>query len=61
MSLQYKVIETGTVTDEELEEIINEWVSQGWAFDGVQFAMKDASKRPSMAFLMFTRKEESTS
>lgn len=51
----YKVVETSTVTDEELERIINEWVGQGWHFDGVQFAMREASKRPAMAFVMFSR------
>jgi hypothetical protein len=54
--LQYKVVETSIVTDEELEKIINEWVSRGWVLDGVQFAMRDASKRPAMAFILFTKK-----
>jgi hypothetical protein len=53
---EYKVVETSTVSDEELERIINEWVSQGWLLDGIQFAMRESSKRPSMAFLLFTRK-----
>jgi len=53
--LQYKVVETSVVTDEELEKIINEWVSRGWVLDGVQFAMRDASKRPAMAFILFTK------
>ena len=53
--LQYKVVETSIVTDEELEKIINEWVSRGWVLDGVQFAMRDASKRPAMAFILFTK------
>lgn len=51
----YKVVETQTVTDEELERILNRWVAEGWLFDGMQFAMRDASKRPAMAFLVFTR------
>jgi hypothetical protein len=55
--LGYKVVETSTVTDETLEAIINEWVKKGWAYDGVQFAMRDASKRPAMAFVLFTREE----
>ena len=55
---RYKVVETQTVTDEMLEEIINEWVQQGWVLDGVQFAMRDSSKRPAMAFVTFTRSEE---
>ncbi|NLV25183.1 MAG: DUF4177 domain-containing protein [Deltaproteobacteria bacterium] len=52
---EYKVVETTLVTDETLERIINEWVQQGWQFDGMQFAMREASKRPAMAFLLFTR------
>jgi hypothetical protein len=55
---RYKVVETQTVTDEELERIINEWVGQGWVLDGVQFAMRESSKRPAMAFVTFTRTEE---
>lgn len=51
----YKVVEVITVTDEELEVVINEWVGQGWALDGIQFAMRESSKRPSMAFVLFTR------
>lgn len=55
--LQYKVVETSTVTDEVLEEILNEWTARGWHFEGMQFAMRDASKRPGMAFVVFTREE----
>jgi len=54
-ALQYKVVETSVVTDESLERIINEHVSSGWVFDGIQFATRDASKRPAMAFVIFTR------
>jgi len=54
-SVSYKVIETSSVTDEVLERIINETVAAGWSFDGIQFAMRESSKRPSMAFLVFTR------
>jgi len=57
MALMYKIVETSTVTDDALEEIVNEWVSQGWIFDGIQFAMREASKRPAMAFVVFTRNE----
>jgi hypothetical protein len=51
----YKIVEASTVTDEALEVIINEWVGQGWALDGIQFAMRESSKRPAMAFVLFTR------
>lgn len=53
--VEYKVVETSTVTDESLQSIINEWVARGWSYDGMQFAMRESSKRPSMAFVMFTR------
>jgi hypothetical protein len=54
-SVEFKVVETSVVTDEELERIINHTVAVGWTFDGMQFAMREGSKRPAMAFLMFTR------
>ncbi len=58
MALLYKVVETSTVTDDEIERLINEWVGQGWIFDGIQFAMREASKRPAMAFILFTKNDE---
>jgi len=57
VSLRYKVVELATVTDEEIEKTLNEWTADGWNFDTVQFAMRDSSKRPSMAFVTFTREE----
>ena len=53
--LIYKVIEIGTVTEDEIEEVLNNWSSKGWNFDGLQFAMRESSKRPAMAFALFTR------
>ena len=55
MTLHYKVVETSNVCDEELERILNEWTEQGWTFDAMQFAMRDSSKRPAMAFVTFYR------
>ncbi len=55
MALVYKVVETSDVSDVELERILNETTSEGWALDMMQFAMRDSSKRPAMAFLTFTR------
>jgi len=57
MSLRYKVVEIGMVTDEEIENTLNEWTAEGWTFDTMHFAMREASKRPSMAFVTFTREE----
>ena len=54
----YKVVETSSVTDESLEKLINETVGRGWQLDGIQFAMRDSSKRPAMAFVLFTRPGE---
>lgn len=56
--MQYKVVETSSVTQEELETLLNEWTRQGWRLDGIQFAMRESSKRPSMAFVIFTRDGE---
>lgn len=54
MAIRYKVRETSTVTDEAIERIINEMVESDYTFEGMQFAMSEASKRPAMAFLLFT-------
>ena len=51
----YKVIELGTVTEETIEETLNEWTARGWNFSGMQFAMRESSRRPAMAFVLFTR------
>ena len=56
--LVYKVVEINTVAEEQLEKTLNEWTRLGWCFDSMQFAMRESSKRPSMAFVIFTREEE---
>jgi len=53
--IEYKVVELPVVTDETIEAALNEWVARGWSYDGVQFAMRDSSPRPSMAFVTFKR------
>jgi hypothetical protein len=57
VSLRYKVVEIATVTDDEIEKALNQWTAEGWQYDTMQFAMRDSSKRPSMAFVTFTRDE----
>jgi len=57
MGIRYKVVETSDVSDVELERILNEYTEQGWRLDVIQFAMRDSSKRPAMAFVTFTRVE----
>lgn len=56
--LRYKVVELSNVTEETIEETLNDWTGQGWRYDGMQFAMRESSKRPAMAFVLFTREEE---
>ena len=58
MGLVWKVVELSSVTDLEIERVLNEWTPQGWALDTIQFAMRDSSKRPAMAFIAFTRDED---
>ena len=57
--LVYKVIEIVTVTEDTIEQVLNDWSIKGWRFDGLQFAMRESSKRPAMAFALFTREKVS--
>ena len=57
MPPRYRVVETSSVSDEELETILNEWTAKNWTLDSIQFAMRESSKRPSMAFVLFSRDE----
>lgn len=54
-ALEYKFVELSIVTDETIEEAVNAWVSRGWVFDGIRFVATEASRRPQMAFISFTR------
>ena len=56
--LTYKVIELAVVTDEAIEAVLNEWTARGWHFDSLQFVVREASRRPAMAFVLFTREED---
>ena len=58
MAPQYKFVEVSPVTAESLEDCVNEWVAQGWDFDGIRFVVTEHSKRPAMAFVTFTRGAE---
>lgn len=53
--VRYKVVELSTVTDSDIESAVNAAVAEGWSYDGISFAMRDSSKRPSMAFVFFTK------
>ncbi|PLX41795.1 MAG: DUF4177 domain-containing protein [Deltaproteobacteria bacterium] len=57
---EYRVVETSSVTEEELTRLLNEYAGRGgWTFDGFHFAMREGSHRPSMAFALFHRKLKS--
>ena len=58
VSLRYKVVELSTVTDEEIENALNQWTTEGWHLDSIHFAMRESSKRPGMAFVTFAREED---
>ena len=58
MAIQYKFVELSTVTDETLEEAVNTWVARGWILDGIRFVTTEASRRPQMAFISFTRETD---
>ena len=54
-ALEYKFVELSIVTDETIEEAVNAWVGRGWQLDAIRFVTTDASPRPRMAFISFTR------
>ncbi len=56
--MTYKVVETGIVTDEEIERILNEWTARGYSFSSIHFVTTEASRRPKIAFLFFVRQQE---
>jgi len=53
--MSYKVVETSTVTDEEIEKVLNEWTGRGWTFSSIHFVNAESSRRPKMAFLFFVQ------
>jgi hypothetical protein len=54
---RFKFVEISLVTDEAIEEVVNEWVRKDWTLEGIRFAMRDSSRRPAMAFVSFIREE----
>ncbi len=56
--LEYKFRETSDVSDQSLTEIMNEMTAEGWRFESLHFAMRESSKRPSMAYLLFSKSVE---
>ena len=58
MTLHYKFVELSIVTDQTIEEAVNAWVARGWQLAAIRFVTSDASRRPQMAFVSFTRQTE---
>lgn len=57
---EYRVVEVQVVTDEALTRVLNDETKKGWIFDGMTFVPNEASKRPKMAFVIFTRQAEAS-
>lgn len=53
--LIYKFAEVSVVTDESLEQVVNRHVAEGWTLESIHFAMREGSRRLSMAFIAFVR------
>ena len=58
--IEYSVVELTVVTDNEIEQALNQRREQGWHFESIHFSMWEGSKRPSMAFLLFVRIKDNT-
>ena len=52
-----RVVETSDVTAENLEKILSEMLADDWLLDTIHFAMRENSRRPAMAFLLFYSRE----
>lgn len=53
MPLRYKFIELSIVTEQTIEDVVNDWVGQGWQLEGIRFVTSEHSKRPAMAYVSF--------
>ncbi|HEY7527843.1 MAG TPA: hypothetical protein VH660_01720 [Candidatus Deferrimicrobiaceae bacterium] len=51
----YRVVEVVDVTDHALEAALNRVAGEGYRFESIHFVTQPGNRRPSMAFLFFTR------
>jgi hypothetical protein len=51
----YKVVEISRVYEEEIETELNRWTAEGFRFESIHFVTQPGTRRPSMAFLFFSR------
>ena len=51
----YKVVEISNVHDQEIEAVLNRLAAEGYRFESIHFVTQPGTRRPSMAFLFFSR------
>ena len=51
----WRVVELTDVCDRSIEEALNAASGDGWRFESLHFVAQPGNRRPSMAFLFFTR------
>ncbi|HEX9204763.1 MAG TPA: hypothetical protein VF853_02425 [Candidatus Deferrimicrobiaceae bacterium] len=51
----YRVVELSEVSDQAIEEVLNRESGEGFRFESIHFVTQQGGRRPSMAFLFFTR------
>ena len=49
------MVELADVCDRTIEEALNAATADGWRFESVHFVTQPGNRRPTMAFLLFTR------
>ena len=49
------MVELSDVSDRSIEEALNAAAGEGWRFESVHFVTQPGNRRPTMAFLFFTR------
>lgn len=54
-SAPWRVVELTDVSDRAVEEALNAASGDGWRFESVHFVTQPGNRRPTMAFLFFTR------
>lgn len=54
----YRVEELSDVSDRTIEEALNRASKDGFRFESVHFVTQPGNRRPTMAFLFFTRAGE---
>jgi len=55
----FKVVELSDVCDTEIEAAVNRAAAEGYRFDTIHFVTPAGNRRPSLAFLFFTRPDGS--